>query len=495
MSGPDGQLGVVVAIDGSHVSNVAARWAASAAAIRKVPLTVVHAVVAPTATWLPGLFRDSLRVRLEIEGKKAVMRAMEIAEEAMPSDRMVPIAKKLVHSSPALALIDMSDRAEMIVVGSSGRELLAQRVLGSVSSTVARHANCPVAVIRDEDVSDLRHAPVLVGVDGSPTSELATAIAFDEASRRRVDLVAFYAWSDVAVSEFAGTRWGALEGEAERRLAERLAGWQERYPDVTLKRLVVRDRPARQLIEMSEAAQLVVVGSGMLVGSVSNAVLHCVRIPVIVARPASASGPPMVADLIRPLGERQVDDARAAKSKSALLQRLEGLPEDEQYAILLDLVRSNIATVLRRTGPAAIDPDRALQELGVDSLRAVEMSNLLKSATGLALPPTLVFDYPKPAELAGYMHHELVGTSAEAVPAAVPGEAEIQRLVGSIPIKRLREAGVLKVLLALANESGGDGRHGHPGQSKVGAVPPIEKSIADMDLDDLVNTALRNDDE
>jgi len=287
------KLGIVVAVDGSAASNAAVTWAARDAAMRNVPLTVAHAVVTPTASWPPMPYPDSLAVRLEDDGKEAIMHAIKTADGAMPAGHKVDIGRQLVFSTPAVALTKMSDEAEMIVVGSSGRGLLARGVVGSVSSTAVRQASCPVAVIRDEDPPDAG-APVLVGVDGSPASELATAIAFDEASRRGVDLVALHAWSDVAVSDLAESDWVALEGEAERRLAESLAGWQERYPDVTVVRLVVRDRPARQLVERADTAQLVVVGShgrggltGMLLGSVSNAVLHSVQVPVIVARPSS----------------------------------------------------------------------------------------------------------------------------------------------------------------------------------------------------------------
>jgi nucleotide-binding universal stress UspA family protein len=294
MSAPVKQCGIVVAVDGSPASNAATCWAARDAAMRNIPLTVVHAVVTPAATWPPVPYPESLAVRLEDEGKKAVMHAIKIAQDATPTDRKVTIKRELVYSTPALALIKMSDEAEMIVVGTSGRGLLARGVLGSVSATVVRQASCPVAVIRDEDLPD-PHAPVLVGIDGSPASELATEVAFDEASRRGVDLMALHAWSDVTTSELPELDWSAVEPEAQSSLAESLTGWQERYPDVVVHRLVVRDRPTRQLVEKSESAQLVVVGShgrggltGML-GSVSNAVLHTVRIPVVVARPSSVS--------------------------------------------------------------------------------------------------------------------------------------------------------------------------------------------------------------
>jgi polyketide synthase 12 len=195
--------------------------------------------------------------------------------------------------------------------------------------------------------------------------------------------------------------------------------------------------------------------------------------------------PPMFVDLINAGARRQVDDSlAAAKSKSALLQRLEGLPEDEQQAVLLDLVRSHIATVLGNSSPEAIDPDKAFQELGFDSLTAVEMRNRLKAATGLPLSPTLIFDYPNSAALAGYFRQELVGASTESTPQVAPGEVEIRRVVASIPVKRLRQAGVLDLLLSLANETDGDG-----------AAENREKDIAAMDLDDLVNAALLDDDD
>ncbi len=138
------------------------------------------------------------------------------------------------------------------------------------------------------------------------------------------------------------------------------------------------------------------------------------RIDLSALRAHAVAVPPMFRDLVNAPTRRQVDDSlAAAKSKSALAHRLHGMAEAEQHALLLGLVRSHIATVLGNVTPEAIDPDKAFQDLGFDSLTAVEMRNRLKSATGLSLSPTLIFDYPTPSGLATYIRTELAGLPQE----------------------------------------------------------------------------------
>ncbi len=295
MSAPVKRYGIVAGVDGSAASNFAVCWAAHEAVMRRIPLTLAHMVNTAMPVWPQMPLTAEAGVWHEDDGRRVLEEAVKIAEDATKTYRRIDVASELRYSPPVPTLIEMSEEAEMVVVGSTGRGAVGRVLLGSVSSGVVRQANCPVAIIRDEDPSMPYplQAPVLVGVDGSPASEPATAIAFDEASRRGVDLRALHAWSDIGLFELPESDWPAVKSEAERRLAECLAGWQERFPDVTVHRLVVCDRPARLLIEQSESAQLVVVGShgrgglsGLLLGSVSNAVVHAVRTPVIVARPS-----------------------------------------------------------------------------------------------------------------------------------------------------------------------------------------------------------------
>ncbi len=293
MSAPITHSGVLVGVDGSPAARCAVDWAARDAAMRNVPLTLVHAVQ-PIGFTLPRLTATTAFARWQVEqGQKILDEAVETARSTTPGGGPAQIETELLFSSAVPALVDLSKDADLVVVGSRGRGPITRSLLGSVSSSLIRHAHCPVAVIHDEDplMPDPAHAPVLVGIDGSPASEMAIAIAFREASWRGVDLVALHVWSDVEVNDFPAIDWPAMKPAAEEILAERLAGWQDRYPDVTVRRVVECDHPTYHLVRQSESAQLVVVGShgrggfaGMLLGSVSAAVAHSARMPVIVAR-------------------------------------------------------------------------------------------------------------------------------------------------------------------------------------------------------------------
>ncbi len=303
MSTPAMHREIIVAVDGSPASKVAVDWAARDAAMRKIPLTVVIVLNPPMAMTFPETpmtFRETpMRMPMlaeymqwqEDEGRTILNDALKTVEETTKEVGPIDVSGELMTGPPVPTLVDLSTDAEMAVVGCRGRGAMARR-LGSVSTGLLHHAHCPVAVINDQDpLTHPSQAPVLVGIDGSPASESATAIAFDEASLRGVELVALHAWSDTELWGFPGLDSSTMQSLGEETLAERLAGWQERYPDVKVRRIVVCDRPAHQLVKQSESAQLVVVGShgrggyeGMLLGSVSTAVVQSARMPVIVAR-------------------------------------------------------------------------------------------------------------------------------------------------------------------------------------------------------------------
>ena len=287
------KLGLVVGVDDSPAAKVALRWAARDAELRHIPLTLVHTIAVEVGTWLelpspPGLARwQKDRARQLLDD------AIAVVTEACRHGGPTQVNTELVSAATIPALVELSDDAEMVVIGSRDRRQWPGRSLGSVSAGLVRHAHCPVAVIHDEDplMPHPAQAPVLVGVDGSSAAELATAIAFDEAAHRNVNVLALHACNDIDISQFPEIDWPTMQSMAEQGLAERLAGWEKQYPEVRVSRIVVRDQPARRLLEHADDAQLVVVGSRgrggfaqLLLGSVSETVAQLARMPVIVAR-------------------------------------------------------------------------------------------------------------------------------------------------------------------------------------------------------------------
>jgi nucleotide-binding universal stress UspA family protein len=293
MSEPMTRRGIAVGVDGSESSGVAVRWAARDAAMRNVSLTVVHLLTAPAVAWPATPISVGLGQWQQEQAKTIIADAIKVAEDSAGQSGALQVNSEVIFAPIVPTLVDLSTKAQMIVVGCRGRGAFQRRLLGSVSFGLVHHAHCPVAVIHDEGPA-MPHpgqAPVLVGTDRSPASKPATALAFDEASRRGVELVALHAWTDVGAEALPDVDWPALKSVEDKILEEHLAGWQQQYPDVTVRRAMVFDQPARRLVEQSESAQLAVVGSrgrggfaGMLLGSVSEAVVQSARVPVIVVR-------------------------------------------------------------------------------------------------------------------------------------------------------------------------------------------------------------------
>jgi len=283
---------LVVGVDGSAASYAAVGWTAQEATIRGLPVRLVH-VVAPTSMSSTEAPNDTITHEQEVKARHVIDQARRIVDGVQGEARL-KVRVEIRYAGVLATLVDASRDAHMIVVGARGFDGFGWHMLGSVSAGLLHHAHCPVTIVRDPESAGREihdDAPVVVGIDGSRASEAATALAFEEASRRRVPLVALHAWSDVGVFPILGMDWHVYRDEGDEVLGERLAGWQEIYPDVQVHRRLVCDVPARWLVNESDSAQLVVLGSrgrggfdGLHLGSVSSAVAQSARVPVIVVR-------------------------------------------------------------------------------------------------------------------------------------------------------------------------------------------------------------------
>ncbi|MFD2417119.1 universal stress protein [Amycolatopsis pigmentata] len=284
---------IVVGVDGSRQALDAVTWGAREAVRWNAPLVLLHAYEVPESGPRPGPSASDWIAARKQAADQLLRESMAVAERVRP--RADITVESVVDSSIPL-LLRRSHTAKMVVLGSRGHSAFADLLAGSTATALAAHGHCPVTVIRGSDPNGRADAPVVAGVDGSALSEPALELAFQEASVRGVHLIASHSWHDLDLAETFGAARGTLEvespgGAAERLLAECLAGWQEKYPEVTVERVLAEDRPRDHLLDRSRTAQLVVAGSrgrggfqGLLLGSTSHALIHHADCPVLIAR-------------------------------------------------------------------------------------------------------------------------------------------------------------------------------------------------------------------
>jgi nucleotide-binding universal stress UspA family protein len=284
---------VIVGVDGSIMATQAADLGAWEATRRHTSLLLVHAYLdhMPSADggW-PS--RQPLTHMVGIEAR-ALLDDIELRTHSR--NRALRIRSTLVAGAGAGTLVELSRMAALVVVGSRGADGFIGLRLGSVATQVALYAHAPVTVVRAADRPSAPNAPVVVGVDGSPSSDATLAYAFEQAAARHVPLTAVCVWWMLARDDRGPTNLGAYEPVVTRErvrhvLAEALAGWRSKYPETEVQERPLRGiSPAWALIEAGREAGLLVVGcrgrSGRLLpGSTSQTVVAYADCPVAIVR-------------------------------------------------------------------------------------------------------------------------------------------------------------------------------------------------------------------
>lgn len=282
---------VVVGVDGSQAALDAVRWAAAEARSTQWTLSLLHTLEWPLVSYpVPAGLRADWTQEMHKQGRRWLQEAQEAAELAAPG---VQTQVHLCTGDPRERLLAHAEQARELVVGSRGLGGFAGMLLGSTSATVTQHASCPVVVVHRSGTAG---GPVVVGLDGSTASEPALGYAFPAAARAGVALRAVHAWDDLGAlhSPMAPAEVlpiNEIEAAAHRMLAEQVASWQEKYPDVAVEGQVIHERAAAALIELGRLARMIVVGSRgrggfarLLLGSVSQAVVRHATCPVVVCR-------------------------------------------------------------------------------------------------------------------------------------------------------------------------------------------------------------------
>jgi nucleotide-binding universal stress UspA family protein len=278
---------ILVGVDETPESQIALRWAVDAAQTGGMAVRVLRAYLPQASQW-PAIGAEGYIPATPVDQYQAELDA----SVAFVRDRLGYEAGSgwLACERAAEAILAEAPLAELVVLGSKARTKLEAAVLGSVATAVTARATCPVVVVRGTPGS----GAILVGTDGSTDSERALEFAFEHATRVGAPLSVVYCWQP------HGRREGAVEDTdalLQDWLAESMAVYRDKYPAVTVRTKVVEGRPATALAELTADASLVIVGSrgrggvaGLLLGSVSQSLLHHAACPVAVVRRQELAG-------------------------------------------------------------------------------------------------------------------------------------------------------------------------------------------------------------
>ncbi|MEV0804602.1 universal stress protein [Kribbella sp. NPDC050281] len=287
-------LPIVVGYDRSLASQGALQWATTEAVRLEAPLRIVEAFEIVVFTQpSPGKVVPLAGLRSARErGLSALADGIRHLNPDMKVETL------LVEGGPAEALLEEAEHARLLVLGSRGLGGWTGLVLGSVAVQVTTHARCPVVVIPPELRARRHEVPtVVVGVDGSKASAKAIDFAFDHAEALHAQVLAVHAWSSPFRTYEDDGRSMLQFDEAEVMesarvlVAEAVAGAAADHPDVTWNMQLAGGHPARAILHAAESAELVVVGfrgrdgfTGLLLGSVSQTVLHHAHRPTAIVR-------------------------------------------------------------------------------------------------------------------------------------------------------------------------------------------------------------------
>lgn len=282
---PDGAI--VVGVDGSSDSDRAVSWAADEAALTHAPIVLVHAIGILGRPGTPQLEEAQPEVR---EPSDELLAAA--AQRVSAGHPTVEIHTHALIGHPRIVLLQLGNAARLVVVGSRGRGPVGSHLLGSVSAAVARHCSCPVVVVRPHHPGRVRRG-VLVGVDATAAAIPTLEVAYREASLRRLPLTVMHCVADAEVD--AESDGPDLTG-GRLLLAEAVAGFGEKYPDVPVRRELPRDVVEHALWKSSDDMHLLVMGrhhhdalSWLLTGNVAGYLVEHASTTVIVVPVAAGS--------------------------------------------------------------------------------------------------------------------------------------------------------------------------------------------------------------